>query len=264
MKSSFVTGLYGLGLAGSNYALPGTDPDADLTTWFGLINAGEPYDSNPLATDIVDEITTHHSSYYIDHSQPPAPLLIQNGWNDDLFPVEEAIRFYNRTRTQYPGDPISLYLMDDGHQRSQNKAADRDAFRAAPGRLVRPLPDGDRPGADVERRSADDQTAAAPLGRPLHGAQLERALRRARSASRAPRRRRSPPPRETRRSTRNSTRSAAEAPAKRRRAPIRPGQRTTGCAPAPAGGFTLLGSPTSSPTSPRPAASRRSPPASST
>jgi predicted acyl esterase len=127
-KSSYVTGLYGTGLASSNYAPPGTDPGADLSGWYGLINAGEPYDSNPLATSIVDEITAHHSSYYIDHSQPPAPLLIQSGWNDDLFPVDEAIRFYNRTRSQYPGDPISLFLMDDGHARSQNKAADQALF----------------------------------------------------------------------------------------------------------------------------------------
>ena len=127
-KTSYVSGLYGVGLASSNYAPPGTDPGADLTGWYGLINAGEPYDSNPLTTAIVTEITAHHSSYYIDHSQPPAPLLIQNGWNDDLFPVDEAIRFYNRTRAQYPGDPISLFLMDNGHARSQNKAADEELF----------------------------------------------------------------------------------------------------------------------------------------
>jgi len=129
-KQSFVSGLYGTGLTASNYAAPGTDPQADLTTWYGLINAGEPYDSNPLANSIVDELTAHHSSYYIDHSEPPAPLLIQSGWNDDLFPPDEAIRFYNRTRTQYPGDPISLFFMDDGHARSQNKPADEEAFRA--------------------------------------------------------------------------------------------------------------------------------------
>jgi predicted acyl esterase len=129
-KQSFVSALYGTGLTASNYAAPGTDSQADLTTWYGLINAGEPYDSNPLANSTVDELTAHHSSYYIDHSEPPAPLLIQSGWNDDLFPPEEAIRFYNRTRTQYPGDPISLFFMDDGHARSQNKPADEEAFRA--------------------------------------------------------------------------------------------------------------------------------------
>lgn len=127
-KASYVTGLYGTGLASSNYAPPGTDPEADLTSWYTLIDAGEPYDSNPLATAIVDQITTYHSSYYIDHSEPPAPLLIQNGWNDDLFPVDEAIRYYNRTRAQYPGNPISLFLMDDGHARSQNKPADEALF----------------------------------------------------------------------------------------------------------------------------------------
>jgi predicted acyl esterase len=129
-KASYVGGLFATGQALSNYAVPGTDPGADLVTWYGLINAGEPYDSNPATPAIVAEITAHHSSYYIDHSQAPAPLLVQSGWNDDLFPVDEAIRFYNRTRSQYPGNPISLYVMDDGHARSQNKAADEEAFEA--------------------------------------------------------------------------------------------------------------------------------------
>ena len=67
LKQSYVAGLYGTGQLLSNYALPGTDPDADLTTWYTLLNAGEPYDSNPAAQDIVEEVTSHHSSYYIDH-----------------------------------------------------------------------------------------------------------------------------------------------------------------------------------------------------
>jgi predicted acyl esterase len=125
-KASFVSGLYGTGLLESNYSL--TDKQADLNGWYALINSGEPYEAKPQAQEILDQITTYHSSYYIDHSQPPAPLLIQNGWNDDLFPVDEAVRYYNRTRAQYPGDPISLFLMDDGHDRSQNKPADEALF----------------------------------------------------------------------------------------------------------------------------------------
>jgi hypothetical protein len=123
MKQSFVSGLYATGQATSNYAPPGTDPDADLTTWFSSINAGEPYDQNPLSQDIVDEITTHHSSYYIDDSTSPAPMLISNGWTDDLFPADEAIRFYNRTRARHDS-PISLMFTDHGHQRGQNKVPD--------------------------------------------------------------------------------------------------------------------------------------------
>jgi predicted acyl esterase len=124
MKQSFVAGLYATGQATSNYAPPGTDPDADLTTWYSTINAGEPYDQNPTSQDIVDEITKHHSSYYIDHSIPPAPLLISNGWTDDLFPPDEAIRFYHRTRAAHPGAPVSLIFTDHGHQRGQNKGPD--------------------------------------------------------------------------------------------------------------------------------------------
>ena len=129
MKQSFVAGLYATGQATSSYAPPGTDPDADLTTWYAAINAGEPYDGNPLSQDIADETTRHHSSYYIDDSTAPAPMLISNGWTDDLFPPDEAIRFYNRTRTQHPGTPISLIFTDHGHQRGQNKAPDV-AFRS--------------------------------------------------------------------------------------------------------------------------------------
>jgi hypothetical protein len=124
VKQSFVSGLYATGQALSNYAPPGTDPDADLTTWFAEINSGEPYDQNPLSQDIVNEITTHHSSYYIDDSEAPAPLLISNGFTDDLFPPDEAIRFYNRTRAHHPGTPVSLLFSDHGHQRGQNKVPD--------------------------------------------------------------------------------------------------------------------------------------------
>lgn len=129
LKQSYVAGLYGLGLATSNYAPPGVDPDADLTAWYALLNAGEPYDQSPMAADIVDEVTTHHSSYYIDPSTPPAPLLISNGWTDDLFPPGEAIRFYNRTRSLNADADISLMFLDYGHARGQNKGADTALLR---------------------------------------------------------------------------------------------------------------------------------------
>lgn len=165
-KSSYVAGLYGLGLASSNYAPPKADEDADLTTWYALINAGEPYDSNPLAASVVEEITAHHSSYYIDHSRPPAPLLIQSGWNDDLFPVDEAVRFYDRTRAQYPGDPISLFLMDDGHARSQNKPADEALFLQRENAWFDHYLKGDGP---EPASSAEALTTTCPQGAPSEG-----------------------------------------------------------------------------------------------
>ncbi len=123
-KQSLLFGLYLLGCARGFCAPQGADPSADLTGWKTLLDQGEPYDGNPAAQAIITELTAHHSSYYIDHSEPPAPLLISNGFTDDLFPVDEALRFYNRTTTQYSSTqaPISLFFGDLGHPRAQNKA----------------------------------------------------------------------------------------------------------------------------------------------
>jgi predicted acyl esterase len=129
-KASFVSGLYALGAASSNYAPPGYDADADLTKWYGITMKGETSDNDPLFLDVLDELRSHHSSYYIDSSEAPAPLLISNGWTDDLFPPDEAIRFYNRTRAAWPGTPISLFFLDYGHQRGQNKGADTAVLHA--------------------------------------------------------------------------------------------------------------------------------------
>jgi predicted acyl esterase len=129
-KTSFVAGLFATGAAGSNYALPQQDPGADLWSWFAETSAGEPYDQNPITNQVLSEIEQHHSSYYIDPSTQPAPLLISNGWTDDLFPVDEALRFYNRTKDLYPKAFVGLEFLDYGHQRGQNKAADTAVLHA--------------------------------------------------------------------------------------------------------------------------------------
>src|SRR3712207_9158056 len=66
-----------------------------------------------------------------------SPLLIANGWTDDIFPADEAIRFYNRTRTQHPKADISLYFLDYGHQRGQGKDADEERLDRAQTRWFR-------------------------------------------------------------------------------------------------------------------------------
>jgi hypothetical protein len=106
-----------------------TDPRVVIPRWLLRFRAGDPY-TDASVNGIVEQLSTFHSSFGINHSVEPSPLLIQSGWNDDLFPVDEALRFYQRTRAQYPGDPISLYLADIGHSRSQNKEADEAAFNA--------------------------------------------------------------------------------------------------------------------------------------
>jgi predicted acyl esterase len=127
MKLSFDQYLYQAGLLLSKYSE--TDEQANIPRWIERFEGGDPY-TDSLSTSMVEQLSTYHSSFGVDPSEAPAPLLIQSGWNDDLFPVDEALRLYQRTRAQYPGDPISLYLADIGHSRSQNKAADAAAFNA--------------------------------------------------------------------------------------------------------------------------------------
>ena len=64
---------------------------------------------------MVTELTANHSAAYIDDSVAPAPALLANGWNDDLFPVDESIRYYNKVRAKHPNAPISMFHLDFGH-----------------------------------------------------------------------------------------------------------------------------------------------------
>lgn len=128
MKQSIVAGLYLVGESMGYYAPPGSDPDADVPRWYANIDAGEPYDA-PEDAALVEQIARFRSPYYLlagnDESDPaPAPLLISSGFTDEVFPADEALRYYNLERSMYPDNPISLFLADIGHQRANSKPAD--------------------------------------------------------------------------------------------------------------------------------------------
>jgi hypothetical protein len=118
--ASYIAGLYALGKSSGYYcgdapaSFPCDNPDADLNTAFALTNAGEPPSEEALAR--LAEIYAHHQAYGL--SGTPAPLLIQNGWTDDLFPPAQAIRVYNQASGS---TPVSLQLGDIGHSRASNK-----------------------------------------------------------------------------------------------------------------------------------------------
>jgi predicted acyl esterase len=105
-------------------APPGVDPEADVGGWVARADAGEPYD-DPSAKAVVDTLERYHSPYSIDSSSAPPPLFIAAGFTDDLFPVDESLRFVNRMRREHPTVPVSVMLGDFGHQRASNKAGDR-------------------------------------------------------------------------------------------------------------------------------------------
>ncbi|MCO5315556.1 MAG: acetylxylan esterase [Solirubrobacterales bacterium] len=128
LKQSITNGLFMAGNAVGRYAPAGELPSADLEGWLNLINQGEPYQNKPEVADMIGELTNFHSSYYLDHSRAPAPTLIGAGFTDDIFPVDEAVRFYHRTRAEHSGTPIALMVADFGHQRAQNKGPELAAW----------------------------------------------------------------------------------------------------------------------------------------
>lgn len=133
-KQSFVSGLFASGAISGNYAAPGQDPQADLTKWFSRINSGEPYDGDATIDDIFNNFVKYRDPYELLNGESnagpdtvaPAPLLISNGFTDDLFPVDENVRYYNLLRAKFPSSPIALVDMDYGHMRGQNKQSDTD------------------------------------------------------------------------------------------------------------------------------------------
>jgi predicted acyl esterase len=123
---SYVTGLYADGLVENGYySPPEKDPEADLTKWFTAVNAGEPATAED--EEIAHQIYTYHSGYStpLDGGKP-APMLLESGWTDDLFPVEQSLRVYNQVRALK--GYAALMFGDLGHAPATNKENTDHAF----------------------------------------------------------------------------------------------------------------------------------------
>jgi predicted acyl esterase len=121
---SYVTGLFALGQAEGYVAPPGADPEADLSRWYALTNAGEPFSFEDEA--VAHQIYTYHQGYSIKLSGAPAPMVLQSGWTDDLFPPEQSLREYNLA-LKHKG-LVLLQVGDLGHSRGSNKVNTDHAF----------------------------------------------------------------------------------------------------------------------------------------
>ncbi len=125
---SYQDGLYALGVA--NFLAPkGLDAGSDLQTWKARIDRGEPYDAKARA--YLKELHDHHGAGGITLTSAPAPLVIQNGWTDDLFPAWQGARAYHQVRTAFPDAVVSLQLGDLGHSRGANHPGDNTRFSNA-------------------------------------------------------------------------------------------------------------------------------------
>ena len=152
-------------------APPLLDPEADVASWVARTDVGEPY-TDQAARDIVATLADHHSAYYLPANRPPAPLLLSSGFTDDLFPVDEVLRFANRTRARFPGSPLSLLLGDFGHQRAANKPIERQHLLRAIRRWFAEHLQGKR-GAP---RGATAYVQTCPRGAPPNGPHHARAF----------------------------------------------------------------------------------------
>jgi predicted acyl esterase len=119
---SYTSGLYALGNASGYIAPAGQDPEADLTKWFAATNAGEP--ASPEDEAIAKQIYTYHQGYGLPGT--PAPMLLESGWTDDLFPPSQSLRVYNAAHAVK--GYTALLLGDLGHSRGSNKENTDHAF----------------------------------------------------------------------------------------------------------------------------------------
>jgi predicted acyl esterase len=133
--SSYLSGLYLSGVlkgyycGGAPESTPCTDSEANITQDKAYIDAGQPY--SPAGVTALDGIYRNNGGYplrFLKGASTPAPLLIQSGWTDELFPAEQALRVYNYLRSVNKEAPVSLQLGDLGHSRGSNKAATNHYF----------------------------------------------------------------------------------------------------------------------------------------
>ncbi len=126
--SSYLSGLYLSGVISGYYcggapaSTPCTDPQANITQDKAYIDAGQPLSAEAVAA--LKGVYRNNGGYplrFLAGASTPAPLLIQSGWTDELFPPEQALRVYTYLRAEDRKAPVSLQLGDLGHSRGSNK-----------------------------------------------------------------------------------------------------------------------------------------------
>jgi hypothetical protein len=113
-KNSWNNSLYLAGAAIGYYGPNNVEAESNITEWHNFNIKGGPYDGEPLAIQQAENLP-FHSPYYTPLNEAPAPAIMESGWNDDLFPVDETVRYYNKVRATYPSQAMKLFYLDLGH-----------------------------------------------------------------------------------------------------------------------------------------------------
>ncbi len=122
---SYVNALYIAGAATGFVAPPGVDAGSDLSTWNDLFNLGEPYGAQAKA--IGNEMSKYHGSLQLGNK--PSPLLVANGFTDDLFPPAQTLRLIKTLLAKNKKAPIWGQYGDFGHARGGSHAASDKVLR---------------------------------------------------------------------------------------------------------------------------------------
>ncbi|HEU5184712.1 MAG TPA: alpha/beta fold hydrolase [Gemmatimonadaceae bacterium] len=129
-KLSYINGLYASGIR-DNPSRPYNNYPPYFIGWHAWINAQEPNDIDPLFRSIVDGLAGYRSvwwqqSFWAEAPTSRIPVLIVQGFTDDLFPLPEAKRMLLALRSLDPRYPVAAYFGDLGHPRASNKPGEID------------------------------------------------------------------------------------------------------------------------------------------
>ncbi|WP_081690955.1 CocE/NonD family hydrolase [Conexibacter woesei] len=121
---AYAGGIFAVGLSGFT-APTGGDLSTDLTRWKAQLDSGR-LDASVQPT--LDNSYKYHGVAGV--AGTPAPLLLQSGWTDALFPVGQALGAYDHIRSLSKVAPVALQLGDLGHDPGANHPKDIRAFDA--------------------------------------------------------------------------------------------------------------------------------------
>ncbi len=132
---SYLTGLYASGpaLQQGFYSPPGSDPSADLMTWYSRFTAGNPYFNDatldPITQRAMQELDRRSPLFVTPNAN--VPIYQIQGFTDPLFPPVQAVQMRNHVLAWDPKYPIKSFFGDVGHSNANNPADQWNVAHAA-------------------------------------------------------------------------------------------------------------------------------------
>jgi predicted acyl esterase len=128
-KESYIDGLLAAGRASAQgrYDENPADPGTNLDAQYAFVQAGEPYDQNPIFPTLTQSYryrspydATRYFRAVFAHSLYEVPVLSIQGWTDPLFPSGETAQMVAKLKAADPNYPVYAVYADIGHSNAQN------------------------------------------------------------------------------------------------------------------------------------------------